>query len=154
MQKKKYSFIFSLIYLLCTVMPANCDEWVILEPASKISTANESLQEGATVDFVVKQDVLVNNKILINKGTPVTGIVTYISPNSWGGEPAKITIEQLETFDFAEKPVAIKGSIYKSGNSHYAAVLCDLFYWTIRGGEVVFKPNKDEFVLKVKMGSL
>ncbi len=149
MKLKKYKLILILAIAAFAISPAYSYVEVKIKPTQKITTANPNLQEGDIVNFVIEKDVFVNNKITIKKDSPVKGLITYIEPNEFGGQNAKITIEQFETVDVNNKKIKLTGSVFRNGNAH-AGVLEFISIELIRGGEVQISPRKDSFKLFLK----
>lgn len=149
---KKIEFkILSICFLISTFLyqPVFADTVVVVTPKAKITTSDKYLKEGDYLDFVVTQDVFFHNKILIKEGSTVNGLVTYIEPNTWGGDEAKLTIEQFVTKDAGNKRIKLVGNVYREGSEHDGWL--ELFdFWLIRGGEVQIKPKKDRFNLFLK----
>lgn len=149
---KKIEFnILSICFLISTFLcqPVFADTSIVVAPKTKITTSNQNLKEGDYLDFVVNQNVFLNNKLLIKQGSIVEGMVTYLEPNTWGGDEAKLTIEQFVTRDIHNKRIKLVGNVYKEGNRH-EGYLAFFRLWLIRGGEVQIKPEKDRFNLFVK----
>lgn len=67
-----------------------------LQILNPISTKEENVYEGMSIDFIVKEDVKYNSKILINKGEKVTGNVQTIMKRGMNGIPATIIIDDFE----------------------------------------------------------
>jgi len=139
--------ILTLLLLSIAVPSAWAKEVPVkIKPVQKITTSNFSLQEGDSLDFVISENVLINSKLQLKKGTQVQGIITELEDNDYIIKPAKLYIENFRTTTENGMPVKLKGIIYKSGNEHQVFgefLIFDL----LRGGEVQIKPEKDEFTL-------
>ena len=132
-----------IIAFLCS--PVFAGETVIkVTPAQKITTSDDSLQEGDYVKFKVLNTV--NERI--KEGDIVTGLVTYIEPNGFLGKEAALSIGNFHT----ENNINLKGEIYGKGTIHnpfmtFNDVLLGLNINIFRGGEVHFFPDKNVFLL-------
>lgn len=116
---------------------------VELTPKTKITTANTGLSVGDSVDFVTTKDVYDKSKLLVEKGTPFTGIITHIHDNGFHGEYAEITIGQLTSDN-----IHLTGSIYADAREH--SLVAEIFTRWIRGAEVTLRPNKNCYNLILK----
>lgn len=113
-----------------------------------ISTKNLD-GEGQIVDFVVAEDVIVNDKIIIPKESVIQARVETISPNMSRGIPADLVIGS-----FKYKKYNLDGEISKTGANRLYWILPIAFaantiffgsgyiLWAIRGGHAKFKPNQ------------
>lgn len=121
---------------------------VNIKPINKITTSNINLQEGDSVSFAIQEDIFVNSKLFIKKGTPVNGTIISIENNDYLYKPATLYADKFVTQDVNGQRVKLKGIIYKKGNDHWMITQFILFPLTIlRGGEVQIKPEKDIFTL-------
>ena len=125
-----------------------------LRPTEVISTANPLLKAGDTVEFVVAEDVLHDKKIVVKKGTKVTGLILSLVENTYHGAAAEITIGQFEIKEKNNKTYNIKGVIEKKGSTHEKAInnwsyiIGPAVFW-IRGGETKLTPEKDQYTLYI-----
>ncbi len=149
MQKKKYSIILAILFVMIVASPSFSYVEVKIKPAEKISTSNPDVQEGNFANFIVAENVFYKNKLTIKKGTPVQGLITYVEHNGFGGQNAKITIEQFEVVDVSDRKLKLTGSVFKSGAAHEGFLEFLPLEWA-RGGEVQIKPSKDSFKLFLK----
>lgn len=141
--------IFIISVLLLTFQVANAKEIPVnIQPVCKITTSNVSLQEGDNVNFVVKEDVIVNSKMCLKKNDKVTGVITSLEENDYLYKPAALYMDNFVLTETDGKSIKLKGIVYKTGNNH--ALLTQFIpfpcYW-LRGGEVQIKPQKDVFTL-------
>lgn len=141
-----------LIFFICLFQMFPCvakEIPVKIVPAYKVTTCNESIQEGDFIEFFVAENVNVKSKIFIPKGQKVRGTLTNLEDNDILLKPASIYIEDFETTDINGKEVSLNGIVYKKGNDHSLfkeIILIDF----IRGGEVYLVPEKDKFILFLK----
>ncbi|MGN0014523.1 MAG: hypothetical protein ACI37T_03800 [Candidatus Gastranaerophilaceae bacterium] len=113
-----------------------------------ISTKNIE-EEGQIVDFIVAEDVIFNEKIIIPKNSIIQARVETISPNMSKGIPADLVIGS-----FKYKNYNLDGEISKTGANRLYWVLptafvmntlffgCGYVLWAIRGGHAKFRPNQ------------
>lgn len=106
---------------------------VVLKPLNKISTKNKRLKYqnengtdsvnlpypyvGDRVAFKVVEDVVYNDKTVIEKDTIVYAKIGEVSPRAMGGAPAEMTIEGFEIYDKNGKLIPLDGEIASSGVS-------------------------------------
>lgn len=141
--------IFAILVLtFCTQQVFANEVALQITPAKEYKTSNNGIKEGDTLEFVT-----VNCVSNIKKGTSISGLVTEVKENGFGGRVATVYIEQ---FKVNNKP--LKGIIYKKGNPHpiffeYFGNVDDssLGFSPIRGGEVFLRPNKDIFTLYLEV---
>lgn len=141
--------IFSILILLFIGQVVLSEEIPVnVKPANKVTTSNVNLQEGDNINFVVKDNVIVNSKLIIKKGEPVSGTITHIENNDYLYKPASLYADNFITKDVDGKTVKLRGIIYKKGNDHWTVTqFIPLPLVWLRGGEVQIKPNKDIFTL-------
>lgn len=139
---KNFSILL-LLYLFLNIQAAYTKEVAVeVTPAVKITTCDETLQEGDLVKFYVINDVA-----WLKKGDIVTGTVTNLETNGFMGKSAQILIE-----NFTVNGKKLQGNVYVSGNEHkkYQDYVDNVFSshsWLIRGGEVNMIPNKNVYIL-------
>lgn len=150
MRKLIFNFLtIFFIMLFFLSVPVFGDTLVVVSPKVKITTSDQDLKEGDSLDFVVLNDVFMNNKLIIEKGSLAQGIVTYLEPNTWAGSVAKLTVEQFVVRDINNKRIKLIGNVYKEGSSH--DFFLDLTHnFLIRGGEAQIKPKKNKFNFYIK----
>lgn len=141
--------IFTVCIFLSTLQITAANEIpVSIKPSAKITTSNVNLQEGDSVNFIIKNDIYVNSKLFLKKDEPVSGTITNIEDNGYLYKPATLYIDNFVTENINGKQTKLKGIIYKKGNDH--AVITQFIplplIW-LRGGEVQIKPQKDVFTL-------
>lgn len=140
--KKTFFIIFTLIISTNLTFAEN----VFVTPTQKITTAKKnSLAEGDIVNFRVTKDTKT-----LKQGDMVTGIVTSIEDNGFVGKEAQVLIE-----NFRCNGKKLDGEIYLHGNVHkklndFVDRSMSEFIILMRGGEVIVKPNEQEFLLYIK----
>lgn len=121
---------------------------VQLKTISKISTSNVNLQEGDNINLIVADDVYLDSKLYIKKGTNAVGIVTSLTSNDFTCQEAQIYAEQFKVKNTNGKIVKINGVVYKKGRNHSLVTqYLPYGYSFIRGGEAQILPQKDVFTL-------
>lgn len=130
---------------------------VQIEPSSKISTSNNRLQEGDSINFVVVNDVYVNSELYVKKGTDVVGIITSLVNNDFTCQEASIYAENFRVKTTGGDVVKLRGIVYKKGRDHflftqYIPICIPFFPFPnifpfIKGGEAKILPKKDVFNL-------
>lgn len=106
---------------------------VVLKPINKICTKSKRLKYqnengtdsvnlpypyvGDRVAFKVVEDVIYNEKTVIEKDTIVYAKIGEVSPRAMGGAPAEMTIEGFEIYDKNGKLIPLDGEIASSGVS-------------------------------------
>lgn len=141
---KRFCLIISALLLANAVYAENIT--VKVTPAQKISTAHKnSLAEGDLVKFKVTED-----NAVLKKDDIITGIVTSIEDNGFAGKEAQVVIEE---FRCGEKKldgeIYLHGNVHKKLNDFVDGNMSD-FTVFVRGGEVIVKPDEQEFLLHIK----
>ena len=125
---KKYDFL-SLNKIIVKIKP------------KKYYSTRMKIDEGKRLEFVVIDDVYVNNKLLIPKNSIITGRIEMISLNKPKGVPSDLIIG-----NFLFKDISLDGNIQKTGAKRYywvmpaAFALNSVFFvlgyplWAVRGG--------------------
>ena len=92
-----------------------------LQIINPISTKNESITEGQVIDFIVKEDVKYNSKIIVKKGTKVTGVVQTYMDRGLNGVPAILIIDDFEIEGINKN--RLKATYIKRGQNRTLIVL-------------------------------
>lgn len=140
--------LFVILTLIAFAQVTLAQETAIqITPEKEYKTSNNSIKEGDTLNFV-----LVNDVKNFKKGTTVTGLVTEVVNNGFGGKCATVYLEQFEL-----QGKKLNGIVYQKGNAH--PIFFEYFsgvdgqslgFSPFRGGEVFLRPNKDIFTLYLK----
>lgn len=126
---------------------------VPIKPLCKLSTADNSICLGDTINFVVVGDVYMGSKLYIKAMTPVYGDVVNIDYNSFACKPASIYAENFWTTNIDGKTVYLKGIVCKQGKTHWMFTqFISFLYIFIRGGEAQILPDRDTFILYLEEG--
>lgn len=140
-------FVF---FILCNSGFAQ-DIPVKLQALTKITTSNNTIQEGDFITLEIAQDVFVNSKLFIKQGERATGVITSLENNDFISQPASIYAENFRTVSVDGQTVKLDGIIYKSGRNHsYMTQYLENGFQLIRGGEAKIDPKKDKFILYLK----
>jgi len=95
------------------------DNFKAVKIKSKTNLSTKRLAgEGQIVEFYIAENVKINGKIVLKKGTPLKGRVETISQNDFRGVPADLIIGSFQTDD-----TVFVGQISKTGANR--------FYWVI-----------------------
>lgn len=127
---------------------------VKLTSEQKITTCNRNLQEGDNITLITTDDIFVNSKLLIKKGTQTEGLITSLVDNDFESVPASIYAEQFKIKDVNGKIRKLNGVVFKEGRNHWMLNQFLPFVATIiRGGESFILPNKDFFTLHMEVNN-
>lgn len=67
-----------------------------LQIQKPITTKNDSVVEGQLIDFIVREDVKYNHKVVIPKGTKATAVVQTYQSRGMNGIPAIIVLDNFK----------------------------------------------------------
>ena len=67
-----------------------------LQISKAITTKNNEISEGQLIDFVVREDVKYNHKVVIPKGTKVTAVVQTYQTRGMNGIPGIIVLDNFK----------------------------------------------------------
>ena len=67
-----------------------------LQIQTPITTKNDSIVEGQLIDFVVREDVKYNHRVVIPKGTKATAVIQTYQSRGMNGIPAIIVLDDFE----------------------------------------------------------
>lgn len=143
---KKMVFI-SLLFVF--TMPAFAEKIPVkITPIQVISTHHDELEVGDKIEFEIVNDVYKDNKLLLKKGSAITGIVDFVHPNGWFGDEANVKLINFSTADANDKkveisyPVNIKGGIVRSETKQYwIRYFFNYLGFIIRGAEISVEPD-------------
>lgn len=144
----KKTLLLSVLFFMVNSLVWAKDIPVQLEATSKISTANVNMQEGDNLNLVVVDDVYLDSKLYIAKGTAVVGVITSLVNNNFTCQEASIYAESFRVKTVDGKIVKLKGIVHKEGRNHSLVTqYLPIGYHLIRGGEAEILPQKDVFTL-------
>ena len=92
-----------------------------LQIINPISTKTESILEGQIIDFIVKEDVIYERKIIIKKGTKVTAKVQTSMDRGLNGIPATLIIDDFNIEGIDKNK--LKATYIKRGQNRTLIVL-------------------------------
>lgn len=154
---KKGIFTILILYLALTLSAKTAFAQSIpvkLTSAQKITTCDRTLQEGDSIKLVTTEDIFVNSKLLIKKGTETEGVITSLVDNYFASVPASIYAEQFRIKDVRGNILKLNGIVYKSGRSHWMFnQFLPITATIIRGGEAFILPNKDFYTLHLEVNN-
>lgn len=125
------------------------DTPIKIRAAQKISTCYDEIEVGDNLKFVVSKDVNKNGKLYIKKGTPVYGIVDFVSDNGWNYDNAQIDFKQFKTKSVSGNDVVINSTLSINGfeilkyKSNRVAQFFNYCGGAFRGKEVDINPKKE-----------
>lgn len=105
---------FILLALVLSVPPAAFAQTEVMVPSGTqvpLSFAtrvdSSAVHEGEAVPFTVAQDVLVERRVVVRKGTSAQGIITSVSPPGIFGKSARVHIDFINTLGADGLPVKL-----------------------------------------------
>lgn len=120
---KKYLVLFSLIaFINLTLCPLTFAKEVILESGTKIrlkladNISSKVNNEGDNVNFIVSDDVKVDDVVVIKEGTRVPGLISELIPRGRIGKAGKLSLTLDEVKAINGKKIPLTGSVSKKGD--------------------------------------
>ena len=92
-----------------------------LEIVKPISTKKGCITEGQVIDFIVKEDVIYDSKVIIKKGTKVTAKVQTAMDRGMNGVPATLIIDDFNIEGIDKNK--LKATYIKRGQNRTLIVL-------------------------------
>ncbi len=80
---------------------------VRFSPAQIISTEHDEVQLGDWIEFKIVNDVYLDGKIYLKKGTLIIGVVDFVHENGWVKDKAEISFKTFYTKDVNGKKIEI-----------------------------------------------
>jgi len=149
-----------ILVLLCSFQTAFAEKIPIrITPAQIISTKQDEIEMGDWVSFDVVNNVYVNDKLYISKGTPIYGFVDFFHPNGWAADSADIKFKTFKTLDTKGNKITIDYPLTINGNSKKANDIKQYLSWQyaisgllilVRGSEIYIEPDKELFNLFIE----
>ncbi len=146
-----------LIICILTTMPAFANNSnlrpVKIIPAENISTAYDEIQVGDKLMFKAKNDVYgVKNpqQLLIKKGTPIIGYVSFFQENGWANDNAEIQLNKFQFRNAEGKLVTLNSEVTIDGfellknKANRPAQFFNYIGVIFRGKEIDFKYGIDD----------
>ncbi len=125
---------FTFLFLALNILPTFAKTEILVTPIEKITTANNSINEGDYIDFKV-----------LGTDKKLRGLIVKYQENGFGGIEAILVVDQFRAINSDDN---YEGTIAINGNQHNQ--IMEFFAsWAIyiRGGEVTIIPDKDIFTL-------
>ena len=125
---------FTFLFLALNILPTFAKTEILVTPIEKITTANNSINEGDYIDFKV-----------LGTDKKLRGLIVKYQENGFGGIEAILVVDQFRAINSDDN---YEGTIAINGNQHNQ--IMEFFAsWAIyiRGGEVTILPDKDIFTL-------
>ena len=144
--KNIFSFFFLLVVVfmisIFTFVPVRAAEEIVLTSetvfyAETIRTLKpENLNEGDEIQLVVSEDVIIEDEVVIRKGTPVLSVVTEVQTRGFFRKNDKITLEVKRVKAVDGTTVSLGGSRTFSGEGRQSDFWDHLLFFM--GKEAVF----------------
>lgn len=105
--------------------------------------SSKDAKQGDRVKMSVAEDLVVNGRILITKGTPIIAEVSEVKPAGRFGRGGKLTLRLIGTTAIDDQPVKLRGTKEVSGDDNTgSAVALSLLYgagFFRHGEDITFK---------------
>lgn len=88
---------------------------VKLQIEKNISTKKDKIYEGQIINFIIKEDVKHNHKVIIEKGTHASAVVETFMSRGMNGVPAVIILDKFEIQGLDKSK--LKGTYTKKGQN-------------------------------------
>jgi hypothetical protein len=130
----------------------------VIPPMSRVYVFNrdelrsKSMTLGQLVPFIVSEDLVVNDKVIVPKNAVLTGKVTLLEQPRFLGRPGKMEIRIMDYTDpETGLTLSFGNNIYQAGKdkSTEVIILGAIVFWPIlfvKGGEVVIAQETPMFV--------
>lgn len=102
------------------VLPANTE--VILETTQEITTKGKTWSEGDQFKLSVADDVMLGEYVVIPKGTPAFGRITWLTSKGAFGKSGKMDIE-LEHLELGGRRIKLDGTYRQEGEGNTLATV-------------------------------
>ncbi len=103
-----------------TMLPANTE--ILVSMNEDLTTKGGRIEEGHTFRLTVVQDVMVGNYVVIPKGTPAVGQVTWLTGKGAFGKSGKMEIE-LRSVDLNGRRIPVSGKYRQEGEGNTVATV-------------------------------
>lgn len=151
---KRYAVIVFVMLMICSLSPVRAEE-VLLEANTSVAlrVVNKIspmlVSDGGTIDFMVDDDVIAEDKIVIPAGARAVGYVSESLVRARMGKPARLVINLDSVKAVDGKKVYLVGKLSKKGEDKtfqtlmLSAVLppFSLGFLFLRGDDAVFLPG-------------
>ena len=114
--------ILILLLVLASTVPAFAEKISVkIAPAQIISTNLDEIEVGDRINFEAVNDVYINSKLYISKGSKIVGVVDFVHNNGWGGDSAEIVFKNFYTTDVNDNKVIISYPLVIDGKEEMAS---------------------------------
>lgn len=139
-----------IIFLVSSLQVAFAEKIPVkITPAQIITTDHDEIEVGDRINFTIVNDIYINDKLYLEKGTPIYGKVDFFHPNGWAGDNADIKLVDFKTTDINDKTVVINYPLNINGNTLKANDIKQYISWIttilIRGSEINIEPDTKVF---------
>lgn len=147
---KKFVLLILMIMLSSMFQSANAEKIPVkITPTQIVSTNHDEINIGDWVGFEIVNDVYLDDKLYIKKGTPIYGFVDFVHPNGWGGDCAEIKFKTFKTIDAEGKKITLNSFLDLQGKCSKGNDLKQstafLITGIVRGSEIYFEPDTKTF---------
>ncbi len=106
--------------------------------------SSKTAERGQAVNFTVDEDVTVDGRVIIEKGTPAVGSVIYAEKGGYMGNSGKLAVQVESTTTVDGQPLRLNAAKGSEGKDKYGTVtalsiVAGPFALLKRGGETVVK---------------
>lgn len=146
-------FLVSFLVLVFAAVSALGQEIVLPEGSELTLTLNKELSSkeadrGDTIEFTVKNDVKIEDQIIVKQGTLAKGTVIYAEKGGYLGRSGKLAVQVESTMTTDGQPMPLRAAKGKEGNSATGAtmalsMLVGPFGMLKKGGDTVIKEGAE-----------
>ena len=121
------------------ILPANTE--VILETSQEITTKGKTWSEGDQFKLAVVDDVMLGEYVVIPKGTPAYGRITWLTSKGAFGKSGKMDIE-LEHLELSGRRIKLDGTYRQEGEGNTLATVGGVIAAGIFAGFITGKSGR------------
>jgi hypothetical protein len=122
-----------------TVLPANTE--VLLSMNSELTTKGKKLSEGDTFYMSVVHDVMLDNYVVIPKGSRAAGEVTWLTSKGAFGKSGKMEIE-LRYVEVSGQRIELEGEFRQEGEGNTVATVGGVILAGVFAGFITGKSGR------------
>jgi len=153
----KKCLIFSFMLFACCQVAAFAEKIPVkITPSQVISTKQNEIEVGDLILFKTVNDVSIDDKIFIKKGSKVLGTVDFVHNNGWAGDSAEVRFKTFAMKNVEGQKITTNSQLVIDGNvetintskqavSGALSMLLSRFLIVLRGSEVFVEPNSKVF---------
>jgi RNase P/RNase MRP subunit p29 len=106
--------------------------------------SSKTAERGQSVNFTVDEDVTVDGRVIIKKGTPAVGSVIYAEKGGYMGNSGKLAVQVESTTTVDGQPLRLNAAKGSEGKDKYGtmtalSIVAGPFAMLKRGGDTVVK---------------